>query len=159
MRAFTRRSPQREEALGAEAPAGVARGKAALAQPQLVVGAPRHRVVALARIERPFDHVQRLDQFGDDEVGVGVAVAVQVPTLVDGNAPDRELDVLPLARVESAHEDLLGMPFAALVGQENAGRQLEQFGGIGARNLGKLVDPQSGNRTRPGWAADGGRAR
>ena len=55
VRALARRSPQREEALGAEAPAGVARGEAALAQPELVVGAARHRVVALARIERPFD--------------------------------------------------------------------------------------------------------
>ncbi len=118
MRALARRSPQREEALRAEAPGRVARAQAALAQPELVVGAARHRVVALPRIERPFEHAQRLDQLGDDEVGVGVAVAVQVAALVDGHAADRELDVLPLARVESAQEDLLGMAFAALVGQQ-----------------------------------------
>ena len=75
-------------------------------------------------------------------MGVGVAVAVQVAALVDGHAADRELDVLPLARVESAQEDLLGVAFAAFVGQEDAGRELEQLGGIGARHLGKLVDPK-----------------
>jgi len=52
---------------------------------------------------------------------VGVAVAVQVPALVDGNARDRELDVLTLARVEAAHEDLLGVPLPAFVGQQDPG--------------------------------------
>ena len=75
-------------------------------------------------------------------MGVGVAVAVQVPALVDGNATDRELDVLALARIESAHEDLLGVSFATFIGQQDPGRELEQLGGVGARHLGKLVDSQ-----------------
>jgi hypothetical protein len=74
-------------------------------------------------------------------VGVGVAVAVQVPAFVDGHAANRELDVLALARIEAAHEDLLGVPFAAFIGQQDPGRQLEQLGSIRPWHLAKLVDP------------------
>ena len=59
-----------------------------------------------------------------------------------GTPPTRELDVLPLARVEAAQEDLLGVPVAALVGEEDAGRELEQLGRVLARHPGELADAQ-----------------
>jgi len=73
-------------------------------------------------------------------VGVGVAVAVQVSAFVDGHAAHGELDVLPLAGVEPAHEYLLGVAFSAFIGQQDPGCQLEELGGIGARHFGKLID-------------------
>ena len=60
-------------------------------------------------------------------MGVGVAIAVKVPALVDGDTADGELHVLTLAGVEAAHEHLLGVPLTPLVGQENSGRQLQQL--------------------------------
>ena len=61
---------------------------------------------------------------------VGVAVAVEVAALVDGHAADGELDVLPFARVEAAQEDLLGVAFAALVGEQDARRELQELGRV-----------------------------
>jgi hypothetical protein len=42
---------------------------------------------------------------------------VQVATFVHGDSTDADLDVLALAGIEPAQEDLLGVGFAALVGQ------------------------------------------
>jgi hypothetical protein len=86
--ALARRSEQTEDPLRAEATGRVARGEAALDEAQLVIGAARDGEVPLARIERALEHAQRLDQLGDDEVRVGVAVAVQVAALVDREPAD-----------------------------------------------------------------------
>ena len=58
-----------------------------------------------------------------------------------GNAADGELDVLPLARVEAAQEDLLGVALAALVGEQDAGRELEQLGRVLACGPGRARRP------------------
>ena len=136
------RPPREEHALNAEAAAHVLRGEAALGEPELVVRAPGDGVVALPRIERPFEDSQTLHELGDDEVRVGVAVAVQVAALVDGHTAHRELDVLPFARVEAPHEDLLGVALAALVREEDSGRELEQIGRIATRHARELADVQ-----------------
>ena len=138
-RCRSRGAEEQEQPLGSEAPHGVFCGEAAPREPELVVGASRDRIVALLRIERTFEHAQSQDQLGNDEVRIGVAVAVEVPALVDGNAADRELDVLPFARVEAAHEDLLGVSFAAFVGEKDPGRKLEQLGCVLARHLVELA--------------------
>ena len=65
---------------------------------------------------------------------VGVAVAVVVARVVDGDAVDGELEVLPLVRVEAAQEDLLGVARAALVREEEARGELERVGGVRARD-------------------------
>ena len=129
-----------EHAIGAEAADRELGGDAAVGEPEVIVGAARDGVVALPRIERPLDHAQRLNQLGDDEVGVGVAVAVQVARLVDRHAVDGELDVLSFARVEAAQEHLLGVALAAFVGEQDARRELEELGGVGARHERELPD-------------------
>jgi hypothetical protein len=120
-----RRAPEQERALGAERADLVAGGEAALGQPQLVVGAAGDREVALPRIVGALDDAQGLDQLGDHEVQVGVAVAVQVAGLVDHVAVDPQLDVLALAGVEAAQEDLLRVALAAFVGEQEAGGPAE----------------------------------
>ena len=114
----------------------------ALGQAELVVGAAGDGVVSLPRIVRALEHAQTLDELGNDEMRVGVAVAVEVSALVDGDAADREFDVLSLARVEAAHEDLLGVALAAFVGQQDSGRELQQLGRVRARDVGQLIDAQ-----------------
>jgi hypothetical protein len=68
----------------------------------VVVGAACHGEVALLRRIRALEHPHRLDELRDEKVRVGVAVAVVVARVVDRDAVDRELEVLPLVRVEPA---------------------------------------------------------
>src|SRR5262249_33116500 len=72
--------------------------------------------------------------------GVGVAVAVEVATLIDGHAAYGELQILPFAGVEASEEDLLCVPLAALVREEDAGREREELGRVLARDAGELAD-------------------
>ena len=141
MRALARRPPEEQHALRVpKLPDVYFAVRPRCAQPELVVGAAGDREVALPRIERPLEDAQRLDQLGDDEVRVGVAVAVEVARLVDRDAADGELDVLPFARVEAAQEDLLGVPLAALVGEQDPRRELEEVGRVARGDLRQLAD-------------------
>ena len=144
VRALVARAPEEQQPrCVSNEPTVYLRGEPALGEAELVVGAARDGVVALARIERPLEHAERCDQLGDDEVRVGVAVAVEVAALVDRHAVDGELDVLPLARVEAAEEDLLGVALAALVGEQDPGREREDLARVLARH--------GGERRRRGW--------
>ena len=65
------------------------------------------REVALVRVVHTLGDADRSHELGEDEVEVGVALAVQVRELVDRHAADRELDVLAVGRVEAAQVDLV----------------------------------------------------
>src|SRR5690606_7922010 len=79
MRALPRRPPHEQHAVRREGAGGVLRRQPAPREAELVRGAPRDGEVALPRIEGPLDDAERLDELGDDEVEIGVAVPVQVP--------------------------------------------------------------------------------
>ena len=115
--AFTGGAPEQEQAFGAETAPCVLRAEAALRQAQLEVGAAGHRVVALARVERPLHDAQRRDQLRNNEVRVRVTVAVQVAALVDGHAAQRELDVLAVFGVEAHADRAVGFHCAAAQGE------------------------------------------
>src|SRR6266436_6517041 len=134
------RCPEREEAARPVRTGGGREAKSTVAHAQLVPGAPCLGEIALARIEWPLRDLQALDQLGDDEVGVRISVAVRIVDLVDGDAVHAELDGLALLGVEPAQEHLLGMALPALVGDEDAGRQLEQVLGVLARDDRQLPD-------------------
>ena len=95
----------------------------ALLEPELVVRASGDVEVPLPRGEWALEHAQALNELWNDEVRVRIAVAVEVAGLVDGDTANRDLDVLPFARVEPAEEDLLGVALAALVLQHDARAQ------------------------------------
>ena len=116
VRALSGRPPGDERTLGVEAARGVLRREAPQRKTELVVGAPRDRVVALTSIEGPFDDAQPLHELGNDEVGIGIAVAMQVAALVDRHSTHRELDVLTFPCVEAPKKDLLRMALSPLVG-------------------------------------------
>ena len=137
-RGGTGRPIRDERAPGAIASIGDLREKAALGETEMEFGAAGNRVIALPWIERTFEDAQRLHELGDDEVRVRISVAVEVAALVDGNAVDGELHVLALARIEAAEEDLLRMPFAAFIGEQDSRRELEELRRVAARDLGEL---------------------
>ncbi len=134
------RPPQEEESLRAVVADGVLGREAPAVEAELVLGAAGDGEVALLRRVRTFENAHRVNELGDDEVRVGVSVAVVVARVVDGDAIDAELEVLPLVRVEAAEEDLLGVAGAALVREEEAGRELERVGGVGAGDGLQLAD-------------------
>ncbi len=103
------RAPEDEQALRAEAADRVLGRKSAAVEPKMVIGAAGDSEVPLLRRIRALEHAHRVDELWDDEVRVGVPVAVVVPRVVDGDAIDAELEVLPLVRVEAAQEHLLGV--------------------------------------------------
>ena len=116
--------PQQEQPLRAEVPDRVLGRQPALLEAQVVVGTPGDGEVALLRRVRPLEDAHGANQLGDDEVRVGVAVAVVVARVVDGDAVDGELEVLPFVRVEAAQEHLLGVTGASFVREQEAGASL-----------------------------------
>jgi hypothetical protein len=96
----------------------------------------------LAGVKGALDDPKRFHKLGNNEVCVGVAIAVKVAALVDRYAAHRELDVLTLAGIKAAEEDLVGVPLASLVGEQDAGSQLEQLGGALPRHISERADVQ-----------------
>ena len=131
------RTPGHQQALAVVAAGGELGGEPALGETKMVVGAAGDGEVALLRRVRSLGDPETFDQLGDDEVRVGVAVAVEVAGVVEGNAVDGELEVLAFARVEATEEDLLGVAGAALVGEEDARGELEEVGSVAARDGGE----------------------
>src|ERR1019366_6177726 len=148
--ALALRPPREEHLLGAVAARGPLRGEPAAGETELVVGAPGDGEVALMRIEGPLEHPDRLDGLGQNEVGVGVAVTVEVPRIVDRYAADGDLHRLAFSGVEAAESDGVGVPFAALVGHQNAGRELQEVSGARARDHGELADRELEVGAAPG---------
>ena len=122
-RALAIRTPERQHPVGVERPAAILDVRPARWETEGVLGRSRDSKIALARIEGAFQNAQRLDQLGDEEVRVGVALAVRVRGLVDGDAVDGELQVLPAASVEAAKKDLIRVALAEPVGDEHPGRE------------------------------------
>lgn len=117
--ALALRAPEGDRAVGVVRAAAVLDVRPSRREAEGVLRRARHGEVALPGVEGALQHVERLDQLGDEEVRVGVALAVRVRGLVDGHAVDGELQVLPAAGVEASEEDLVGVALAQPVGQEH----------------------------------------
>ncbi len=91
---------------------GAGRGEIALARP----------VGALAD-----GHV--LDELGDQEVEVGIALAVGVGAHVDRHAVEPDREVGAVVEVEAAQKILVGLSFARVLGDDQAGHRLEDLAG------------------------------
>jgi CopG family transcriptional regulator, nickel-responsive regulator len=83
--------------------------------------------VALAREVGAFAVGEAAHDLGDHEVGVGIALAVAVRAHVDGHAVDGDGEVGAVVQVEAAQEVLVGLALAAVLGDDEAGRGLQQF--------------------------------
>src|SRR5690606_33940181 len=71
--------------------------------------------------------VDAADEFGDDEVGVGVALAVCVGAGVGGHAVHGDGEVGAVVDVEAAEEVLVGFAAAGVLGDDEPGDDFEQF--------------------------------
>jgi len=109
-------------------------------EPQVVVGAAGYGKIPLLRRIRTLENADRLDELRDDEVRVGVTVAVVVARVVDRDPVDGELEVLPLVGIEPTKEHLLGVPRASLVREKKSRRELERVGRVGPRDGLELAD-------------------
>ena len=103
--------------------------KAAALDAEVEVDAAGDREVALVRVVHALGDADRSHELREDEVEVGVALAVQVRELVDRHAADRELDVLAVGRVEAAQEDLVGDGLALGARDVDAGGAAQQVAG------------------------------
>ena len=92
-------------------------------------------------------------EFGDDEVQIGVALAMRVRSHVDRHAGHRGGEIRPMVEVEAAQEVLVGFAVTAVLRDDQAGHSLQQFSRpqqgailqLGARHV-ALVGGFSGRR-------------
>ena len=75
--------------------------------------------------------LHRADEFGDQEVEVGIALAVGVGAHVDRNAVHEQGDIGAVVEVEPAQEELVGLPLPRMLGDDQAGHRLQHLAGAG----------------------------
>ena len=95
--------------------------------PEAEVRAPRPREVAHRRIIRSLAVVDLPDEFRDEEVEVGVTLAVRVGAQVDRDAVDPQGEVGAVIEVEAAEKVLVSLPAAGVLGDHDPGDDLEEF--------------------------------
>ena len=83
-----------------------------------------------------------VDELGDQEVDVGVALAVGVRRHVDRHAVHVGREVGAVVEVEAAQEVLVGLAVAAVLRDDQPGHDLEHFAGrrIGRSRAGSRYD-------------------
>ncbi len=95
---------------------------APLRDAEVEVGAPHDGRVPLARVVGSLQHAHALDNLGEDEVDVRVALPVDVQGDVDGDPAHLHLDARAVVEVEPAQVDVVAEPLAVLVIDEEARR-------------------------------------
>ena len=122
-----RHRPGSQAAPVAEAAAGrrhhVAVEPIGIGQPQRT----RRGEITFLRPVGAFPHRHLFHEFGDQEVDVGIALAVPVGAHVDRHAVEPEGKVGAVVEIHAAQEVLIGFAFAAVLGDDQAGRGLEHF--------------------------------
>ncbi len=88
----------------------------------------RRRKVAIGRPVRTLLVVDGVDQLGQQEVEIGVAVAVRMGRHVDRHAVDPGREVGTVIEIEAAEEVLVGLAVTRMLGHDDAGDVLEHFG-------------------------------
>ncbi len=61
------------------------------------------------------------DEFGNDEVEVGVALAVRVRRHIDRHVIDFQREIRAVVQIEGAQEVLVGFPFAGMLSNDQPG--------------------------------------
>ena len=92
-----------------------------------------------------------LDELGDQEVEVGVALAVAVGRHVDRHAACRDREVGAVVEVEAAQEVLVGLAAARVLGGDGAGHGLDQLAGA---ELGSTLEVLPAGRALVGRPGD-----
>src|SRR5450631_2030331 len=94
---------------------------------QMNIGRSRAREIPHLCVERPFLVVDEVNQLGDHEVQVGVALSMGVRGQVDGHAVHGEGEVGAMIQIESAQEILVRLAIAGVLGDHEAGNGLHDL--------------------------------
>ena len=87
--------------------------------------------------------VASTDQLGDQEIDVGIALAVAVRAHVDRHAVDVDGKIGAVVEIEAAQEVLVGFALAAVLGDDEAGRRFQHLADAQRRNG---IDLRAGHR-------------
>jgi hypothetical protein len=98
----------------------------------------------------PLEHFDPRHRLRDEEVEIGVALAMRVRAEIHGEAIDGERDVRAVVRVESAEQVLLGLAAPLVLADDQAGHEAEHVGrpAVGAQLEVAPRDQQFGRRRR-----------
>ena len=100
---------------------------------QVELGAAGAAEVAQLGVVHAQPVVDVVHQLGDEEIEVGVALAVGVRGHVDRHALDPGLEVGAVVEIEAADEILVGLAVTRVLGDDHAGHGLEQLAFAGDR--------------------------
>ena len=129
------------------------------------------REIAFVGEIRALADVDRAYQFRNQEIQVGIALAVGVGAHVDRHAVDRDRQIRAVVQIKAAQKILVGFALAAVLGDDQPGHDLERFGGarkrpgidLGARDIlfarGCQRGLRDGRGSRGGIAAAGSSGR
>ena len=74
-------------------------------------------------------HVHRADQFGDQEIEIGIALAVRVRAHVDRHVVDVDREIGAVVEIVAAQEILVGFALAGVLRDDQAGHGFEHSPG------------------------------
>jgi len=95
-------------------------------------GAGRREVAALREV-RPFAVLDSIDQLGNQEVQVRVALPVAMRRHVDRHAVDEGREVRAVIEIEATQEVLVGLAVAAVLRDDHPRHELEDLTGAKGR--------------------------
>ncbi len=90
---------------------------------------PHRGKVAFVGEIRSLADVDRADQFGDQEIQVGISLAVGVGAHIDRHAVDRDGEIGAVIEIETAQEILVGLAVPAVLGDDQTRHDFERFRG------------------------------
>jgi len=96
----------------------------------------RREITFLGEI-RSFTESDAVDQLGNQEIEVGVALAMGVRRHVDRHAADVGCKVGAVVEVEAAQEILVGLAVAGVLRNDQSGHHLQRFAGAEDRHGGQ----------------------
>ncbi len=93
----------------------------------LDAGGSGRREVADVGVIRPLAELEYLDQLGNQQVDVEVALAVAMARQIEGYALERRREVGAVIEVEAAQKELVGLAAAGVLGGDQPGNALQNL--------------------------------
>ena len=90
---------------------------------------PGRREIAFLGEIRPLAEADAVDQLGDQEIEIGVALAVGMGRHIDRHAADISGEIGAVVEVEAAQEILVRLAVAGVLGDDQAGHHFQRFAG------------------------------
>src|SRR3954470_1314949 len=95
--------------------------------------------VAHIRVVRTLADIHRLNEFRDQEVDVGVTLPMAMSGHVDGHAVYLDGKIGAVIKVEAAQEILIGLTLSGVLGDDQAGHDLERLADTRERHCAHLL--------------------